>query len=115
MTTCCRRYYKFQDQLIEAFEEMDDGVESAEDAGSDQRKLQHISRLLSKITFFINFVITFSYPFSVSRKACFYTALSGLDDRFINRVHSSSKLMGAYGIIVATLLRLVSLESFIVM
>lgn len=53
-----RRYYKFQDELIEAFEVVnDDTEESADKVNSEQRRLQQISRLLSKITFFINFIL----------------------------------------------------------
>ena len=55
---CVRKYYKNQDEMIAAFEDMqlevDDAMENAEDVARNRR----LASILSKVSFFINLVST---------------------------------------------------------
>lgn len=52
-----RRYYKTQDELITAFEGLQQDAERvSEDEGADAARLQRQAEILSRVTFFCNLV-----------------------------------------------------------
>ena len=52
----CRRYYKTQDELINAFEELQLDVEDAMDNSEEMARLNRLSRRLAQASFAVNLV-----------------------------------------------------------
>jgi hypothetical protein len=53
----CRRYYKKQNELIKAYEETQDNVETEGDGANATNRVRHQAEILAKVSFFCNLVI----------------------------------------------------------
>jgi len=51
-----RRYYKTQDELISAFEDLQLDVDDAMESAAAQRRLAHLSSILAKVSLAANLV-----------------------------------------------------------